>query len=80
MDMGHVLQMVMKICRKKQKPELWLRESMQKPPADSNPITALFKNRDTFLGHPHPQGYFSPEASSQAAAYFFTLLKTGGFT
>lgn len=41
MDMGHVLQMLMKICRKKQKPEPWLTESMQKPPADSNPTTAL---------------------------------------
>ena len=41
MDMGHVLQMLMKICRKKQKPEPWLTESIEKPPADSNPTTAL---------------------------------------
>lgn len=37
MDMGHVLQMLTKIGRIKQKPEPWLSGSMQNSPAGSDP-------------------------------------------
>lgn len=75
MDTGHVLQMLKKIRRENQKPEPWLRESTQKPLVDSNPATALKKQRRcVFPGTSPHQRYFSPEASSQAAAYFFTSL------